>query len=689
MYSSFFDKITGEHTVPKVQVLKELIALIRAQGETVENQSAIDKFTHYLEDHPDDAKAFLVYLIEFISRYKAIDVYTQTGLLSGRGFFTILHERIGERLIPGVGNKKQLAYMLTSIFDSEQDIEWLNSITKEQWHRLFGVFTAVDLAPDETTALRAIQQDILHAVELISYEISGLSLNEEVIKAYPEIMELNSPFIAQNQEIQTYVKAYEHYLTDGTDLALEPDPDPNAVPDPDPSIPEEDHILVMLEQCVMLLKQTHKNTYATGVSIRLTNILVRLEQKVERLEQLLLLLQPACEKKSEAFGELIYSITHGQQDSHQIRPLVRSNTELLSLRIIESASKVGETYVARDIKSQWKMFKVSAGAGVLIGVMATIKILLGKLVLPPIGKAVLNSFNYSFGFVLIYLFHFKIATKQPAMTASALASIIEPARRRKKAKLTKLSELIVDIIRTQMAAIAGNIALAMPVAFIMCYAWNRYLDMPLMSPDKAQSLLDGIDPIHSPALFYAALTGVFLFLSGVISGYYDNLAIYRNLGRRVSRLSVLLATVGKFRARRIGNYVEKNFGSIAGNFWFGVMLGSTPTLGYILGLPLDIRHIAFSSANFIQGFFWSGQPMDTAYAAYLFVGVLLIGAMNLFVSFNLALLVALKARNVKFAQWKSLLLQVAVRVLKRPFLLLLPDNRLQPDEAKLATKDAH
>ena len=658
----------------KVRALEALIDFIRlGEKEGGEKSPSIDGFIEYLAANSDEARNFLVYLIGFISQYKSVDVYTHTGLLSGRGFFTLLKERVGDRFLPGVRDRKRLSHTLTSIFKSKEDIEFLDAINDDQWYKLFTALGSTEgLGEDCLAGLTIIQSDILHAVNLLSYEISGLSLDEEVIKAYPEIVELNSPFIAQNQEISEYVKAYKEYLFPDLDLG----------PTNKVTVPEEDHILVMLEQCLMLLKATHKNTYATGVSVRLTNVLVRLQQKVERLEQLLFLLHPDYEKKSEAFGELIFSITQGHRQSMRIYPLIRTNTELLSLRITETASKAGEAYVTEDLRGQWKMFLVSAGAGVLIAIMATIKILLGKLVLAPIGKALLNSFNYGFGFVFIYVCHFKIATKQPAMTASALASSIGQASRHKKAKMTELSELIVDILRTQIAAIAGNVALAMPVALLICIAWDKYLDKPLLSNTKAESLLNGIDPFASPSLLFAALTGVYLFFSGIISGYYDNQAIYRDLGRRVARYSLLLGLFGKFKARRIGTYVEKNFGSIAGNFWFGVMLGTTPTLGYILGLPLDIRHIAFSSANYIQGIFWLNDELSTSYLLYLFGGVLLIGAINLLVSFGLTLLVALRARKIEFSQWKDLFFLVISRVFRNPLVLFFPVGKEETNNVK-------
>ena len=79
--------------------------------------------------------------------------------------------------------------------------------------------------------------------------------------------------------------------------------------------------------------------------------------------------------------------------------------------------------------------------------------------------------------------------------------------------------------------------------------------------------------------------------------YFDNQAAYANIGQRIGRLRWLQLLLGKQRAARAGCYVGDHLGGIMGNFLFGCMLGSTGVIGKMLGLPLDIRHIAFASAN--------------------------------------------------------------------------------------------
>jgi len=159
-------------------------------------------------------------------------------------------------------------------------------------------------------------------------------------------------------------------------------------------------------------------------------------------------------------------------------------------------------------------------------------------------------------------------------------------------------------------------------------------------------LLHDINPFESLAIPHAAIAGVCLFLSGLIAGYYDNLAVYHSVGTRLRQHRRLKNMMSPKRLDKVSTYIENNLGALAGNFWFGIMLGSMGTVGYILGLPLDIRHIAFASVNFAQSVFTLRADIDLSTVLISFLGVLLIGMTNLLVSFSLALFVALKARRV-------------------------------------------
>ena len=222
-------------------------------------------------------------------------------------------------------------------------------------------------------------------------------------------------------------------------------------------------------------------------------------------------------------------------------------------------------------------------------------------------------------------------------------------------------------MRTQFVAIMGNVMVAIPVALIISFAWLQYTGTPMINADKASHLLHDLDPFRSLALPHAAIAGVYLFLSGLIAGYYDNLAVYNQIGARIQRHKLLQYLLPKGWLQRLGGFIEANLGAIMGNFIFGVFLGSTATIGFIFGLPIDIRHIAFASANLAHGLFnISADQLDWQIVLLSILGVALIGMVNLMVSFSLALFVALRSKEVKFVDWSRLTKQLFSHILTHP-----------------------
>ena len=200
----------------------------------------------------------------------------------------------------------------------------------------------------------------------------------------------------------------------------------------------------------------------------------------------------------------------------------------------------------------------------------------------------------------------------------------------------------------------------------------QFLGWSAAQPAKAAHLLHDLHPWQSLALFHAAIAAVYLFLSGLISGYYDNLALYHRVPQRLRRVKWLRALLGEARLGRLANYVEHNLGALAGNFLFGCMLGFTPMVGVLLGLPLDIRHVAFAAANFAYGLVGVQFNVTLAALALTFSGVLLVGFVNLAVSFSLALRVALRSRGISRVQTAGLWPRVLRRFLQRPRDFLWP-----------------
>ncbi|HCQ9870030.1 site-specific recombinase [Acinetobacter baumannii] len=633
-------------------ILIDLVNALRPSDpqDTDEIEQKIQAFIDSLLLTPTAPALLQTFLLRLINQYKQVSLYADSGILSLDGFWNQLGQRLGGHFLPLIEDASQLKILIGKIFYLESDSIWLNNVDDKDWATLFGLIGQSNSNVDEK---HAIQREMIKAITVLSYRISGIGLYPEFINAQPELTEYESPFLVQNREIIEFIEKYKKQDISSNDIAVLPPPDASQA-------------FVMLEQCRDVVLKIRRATKRIGVSLSLTYLLSLLEQCLDRIELLLYLVVDDSEGRYVSLGNLISDLTKAHYSEKSVRSLLSTTSELIAFQVTENASRTGEHYVSTDTKGFWGMYKAAAGAGVIIACMASLKILAARMTMAPLMQAFTFSMNYSLGFILIHVLHFTVATKQPAMTAAALAATVQQRKGSKTAQIAELAALIINIIRTQFIAILGNISIAIPTAALITFAWQFYLDEPLLTHTKATYLLHSLNPFTSLAVPHAAIAGVCLFLSGLIAGYFDNMAVYRKVGPRLKAHRRLRNLFGQERLNRFAEYIERNLGALAGNFLFGVMLGSMGTIGFILGLPLDIRHIAFASANFIQGLMTINGSPDIGLIIVSFLGVLCIGLTNLFVSFTLTIIVALRARRVRFEQWKPLAKLVMTHFLTRP-----------------------
>lgn len=672
IFQSMQHQLEQPQAVLDENLLIQLVERIRPEDSrnTEEIETKFNAFIRALLLTPNAVLTLQSFTLRIINRYKQASLFSDTGILSLDGFWNQLNQRIGAHILPVIPDHLQLQELFRKIFYLRTDKYWLDYFDEADWQRLFAV---VNQGHSNQVEKTRIKDQIIKALTILSYRVSGIGLHPEFINAQPELMEYESPFLVQNREIIEFIQEYKkRYNTVELVDSITP--------------PDASQALVMLEQCHDVVAKIRRSTKRIGVSVSLTYMLALLEQCLERIEILLNMVLDEDDLRYQSIGLFIADITEAIYSERSVRALLTTNSELLALQVTENASKTGEHYVSTDRQGFLAMYKSAAGAGIIIAFMASLKVLMARVTMAPLMQAFSYSMNYSLGFMLIHVLHFTVATKQPAMTAAALASTVQQRKGSKTAQIAELAALIVNIIRTQFVAILGNISIAIPVAALIALMWEFALHEPLMTHAKAAKTLYDLNPFTSLAIPHAAVAGVCLFLSGLLAGYFDNMAVYRKVGPRLRAHVRLSQLMGQERLHRFADYIERNLGALAGNFIFGVMLGSMGTIGFILGLPLDIRHIAFASANFIQGLININGP-DIGLIIISFLGVLLIGLTNLFVSFSLTIIVALRARRVRFEQWKPLAKLVMTHFLTRPSEFFWPPKQtIEIDENHTSTK---
>ena len=433
-----------------------------------------------------------------------------------------------------------------------------------------------------------------------------------------------------------------------------------------------DHLWVMLDQCNdQVARFRRRGAGSLGSSANASHLIERLEETLKRIERLIVLIglqyRVAGPRTALRLWQELLLAT-AERDS--IRAVWKKSTRMVSRSVTQNKSDHGEHYISRDLPSYLRLIATAAGAGVVIAVMALIKITIESWELSPLPQAVLVSLNYGLGFVLVHLLHFTIATKQPAVTAASFAAEVE-RNRHGKALGRKLARLLRDVNRSQWGAVWGNVSAALATALVITAIALAVSGQALLSGEQITSQLKAISPLHSLALFYAAIAGVWLFCAGIMAGFFDNRADHIRLERRLIGHPAL-QWLSPGRRERLAHYLHHNYGALAGNFLFGVLLGMTGYLGLLLGLPLDIRHVAFSSANLGFASFSDFQGWVGFLVGLLCV--MMIGFVNLWVSFALALMVALRSRGCRIEPG-TLLSGVKEEFLREPLRFFLPRVR--------------
>ena len=632
-----------------VSLLVELISDIRPDNcDNVEQAgNNVLALCYLLEQSPVMRAGLRDYLLRIIATRKQSHLYADTGIFRGTDFMAEVKQRLSWKVLPPAINTSYLKDVFGLLFPRRDDWKWIAGLDDTVWERLL-----LALHHDELADISLLQKpilEILEALSTLSYRMTGLGLENELTRIHPAIEQYGSPFLGLNEEIGDYVREYRALLTgQRTEHS------------------DEKQALVLIAQCRDTLQKIRKHAANTGVSIGLTQLLVRISQMLSRIERLLMLLEATEETRHQVIVKLFKELVTADNRKYSLRDLFSTHTELLALLITDNAGHTGEHYVTATRGEYFSMLRSGMGAGLIVGFMAMLKVLATKLLLAPLAAAFVYSMNYSLGFMLVHVMHFTIATKQPAMTASRIAASISDVQQGKEQSLESLADLCVNVFRTQFIAILGNVALSIPTAYAIAWIWLWTTGEHLASPDKVATLVHDLSPIESLAIFHAAIAGVFLFLSGLISGYYDNQCLYNRIPERLQQRPFLQRLLGQERLTRFSNYIGNNLGALAGNFYFGIMLGSMGTIGFILGLPLDIRHITFSSAYFSFALVGSDHQLPLQTIAISLMGVAAIGLTNLLVSFYLALMVALKSRRVRYRQWWPLSALIAKRFIKKP-----------------------
>src|SRR5450755_1815515 len=369
-------------------------------------------------------------------------------------------------------------------------------------------------------------------------------------------------------------------------------------------------------------------------------------------------------------------LVRNENTKNSIREFLSQSLGYVAYQIAEHKGSKGNHYITSTLKEYRTMMWSAMKGGGITAFVSVFKNLLTAVELPIFWHGFAYSVNYSLGFLLIDATGSTLATKQPAFTASAVASSLDTKGNTYKPNLYNLAITVAKVSRSQIASFIGNLLFVFPGAFLLAWLYELITKTKILEGDKAMAMLESQHPWHSLSLLYACNTGVFLFLSGIIAGYVQNKILYGKIGERLKNHPWWPGTSLEKRGRRI-KFIEKNGGSMIGNISLGFMLGMSSIVSKFLGFPFDIRHITISAGNVSIALYGLGiQNVPVMYLVTIFLGVLAIGFINFLVSFSLAFFVAVKSRGVLLKDYPEFLGILGRYFLKKPLDFIRPRSQL-------------
>jgi site-specific recombinase len=669
----FLETVSGRGSVLSIadshgglDFLAEFFAVIRPRGGPLVHRGLratenLERVTVALQDNSFLLNNLQHAILSQLVRTDLSSALMESGIPLARGFWQELFGRLRHKLLPPLQPENDFLYVLNRVFFRNHDYIWVEDIPRARWIAFFETL-GLSLHLDD----RRILRQLLLALNTLSFQVAQLGLEKEVLNYIPEQYRDDNPFVTQNYLIHDLEAGLAGIRRD----ALQ-------------ELSGKLHqVIGWCHECVGHVRENHG---VQGASLHQTYMLLLLENRLERISILVDLLdsettgraggpsadgptldiagrgskfsrRPAGAIDTGRFVDFFRMLIRNENRKNSILEFMSQSLGYLAYQIAEHKGAKGNKYITSTWAEYRGMLKSAMGGGAWICLVVLIKNLLIKIPMAIFWHGFAYSVNYSLGFILIEETHTTLATKQPAFTASAVASSLDTRNNTHQPNLYNLAVTVAKVSRSQIASFAGNLIVVFPGVWFLAWGYEKIFGHKLVSGAPALKMLMDQHPWQSLSLLYACNTGVFLFLSGIIAGYVQNKIRYGHIAQRLQTHPILRLSMPGERLRRLSGYVEKHAGTLVGNICLGFFLGMAGFFGEIFGIRFDIRHITISAGNMSLAVYGIGfHNLNPWYVATVFGGVLGIGFLNFLVSFSLAFIVAARSRGVRVREYPEFL----------------------------------
>jgi len=572
-----------------------------------------------------------------------------------------LGRRIRARVLPLTPATTDLGELFALLFPRADDAEWLLAIDDGTLERL-----RTYVSPERGNI--AWRTPFLDAIVFLASAVraSGFA---------PAIRQRMSPELLTEHPFRQLARIAEQFSDHAQALSADPATEADA-PSEGHATPateaamlqEAQYLRALLDTCRRCAESVHQHLEAHGVSVDVVFEVDQLRERTLRIDSLL-----NCAISPEPAREitrLLAELVRTADERRSIRGLLASHYSLLARKVAERSAETGQHYITRTRHEYQRMLLAAAGGGSVLAATTFIKFAVLALTLSAFWGGFWAGVNYAASFVLIQLLHFTVATKQPAMTAPAMAE-----------KLVDLStdehvegfvDELAQLIRSQAAGIIGNLALVTPLVLAVQFGCQAAFGAPLVGHKDAQHVLQTLTLLGWTP-FFAAFTGVLLFASSLIAGWVENWFVWHRLDSAIAWNPRIVSALGAARAQRWSAYWRKNISGFASNISLGLMLGVIPVVALFFGLPIEVRHVTLSTGQLAAAVGAEGFGL-MAHAPFWWcvAGIVATGLLNVSVSFFMAFRVALRSRGIRTLDRGRIYRAIRARLWRKPLSFIWP-----------------
>ena len=546
------------------------------------------------------------------------------GFASNSAFVSELADRILQKILPGTPETSDASALFALVLSHHFDAQWLSALDEPVLEKIATLLEAPSLAGHET--LTHWQSTLLEAITFCTSQVRAAGFSPELRLRMSAPAREASAFHTLARDFDVLRDAY----------AASPHQDS----------PERRAALHQfrerLDACRHAAASVYTHLDAHGISVNLVFQLRQLRERVLRIRALLDCLLSAHTAVSTA--RLLSQLVSVGQERRSVRALIASNTSLLAAKVAERSSETGEHYITRTMPQYRDMVRKAAGGGALTALTTWMKFAVLSLGFSVFWSGFWSGAAYAASFIAIQLLHFTLATKQPAMTAPAMAAKLKDMSA--PLALDDFADEVTHLVRSQVAAVLGNVLMVFPVVVFISVLLQLVTGHAMIDAAHARHVLGSLT-LWGPTLVFAAFTGVLLFASSIIAGWAENWFVLHRLDSAMRFNPKITAALGVARAHEWALFMRANISGFAANLSLGFMLGLIPAFADFFGLGLEVRHVTLSAGQLgaaCASLGWSVLRESTLW--WCLLSLPMMGALNLGVSFYLAFRLALRAQNV-------------------------------------------